>query len=603
MGMLDRTGQRPPTDPAANVLNRVTPEQGYWSQEAVRSVLDLMFTIWLAPDLGGLSESERRVVGELVAAGRIVDALYEDQLHHQARRARRDLVELDRALGSPSRTRELLTLYDAFNGPIGTTPGNELQPFLPVDGYAPGKNVYPWAIGREELDRFLQDRPEERPALLHPRSVIRRTTGAAIRRDLAVMRRYPEIEVLHPGLGRHLQRLIGLPARRRVAFYAVPYSLAWAGPIRRLCRHLLAAATAAEATSPDLAAYLRLRARDLLTDDYEAGDAAWVRGSMGRIDAVIGSHETYDDDLFGAKTFFGLSVLVRSEAHDRALRQSMEHLQEIGDQLPETRRRRVQTDIPVGIDDIVVAFGNARNVVAQILPNDATLNRKYGRKIVFRANETTHPLETRRLNDRWRAATLPDHWGDRDASGDQLATVWHELGHYLGPQVDDAGVPVLDALGADAGLIEELKAELVAQSAVRVLLDRGLVTGAEQRAALASGVSACLRPVRPLRSQAHEAGSLIEMNYFLEQGFLGIEDGRIALRYDRHAEAINGLLRQVLSIQGRGARDDADALIERYSVWDDRHEAIAKAINGATRWRFYHPHYAILGGMPEDAVT
>ena len=63
------------------------------------------------------------------------------------------------------------------------------------------------------------------------------------------------------------------------AFYAVPYAVAYAddGQGHRLI------VEAADAVAPDdaeFAGYLRNRARDLLTNDYESGDASWVTGRL-----------------------------------------------------------------------------------------------------------------------------------------------------------------------------------------------------------------------------------------------------------------------------------------------------------------------------------
>ena len=57
------------------------------------------------------------------------------------------------------------------------------------------------------------------------------------------------------------------------------------------------AADAVEADDAEFAGYLRNRGRDLLSNDYESGDAAWVTGRFGRLNAQIGTYETYDDAL------------------------------------------------------------------------------------------------------------------------------------------------------------------------------------------------------------------------------------------------------------------------------------------------------------------
>jgi hypothetical protein len=47
-----------------------------------------------------------------------------------------------------------------------------------------------------------------------------------------------------------------------------------------------------EAEDPDFAAYLSQRARDIISDDYEGGDAAaWVRGRFNHLNAQIGSFD------------------------------------------------------------------------------------------------------------------------------------------------------------------------------------------------------------------------------------------------------------------------------------------------------------------------
>ena len=138
--------------------------------------------------------------------------------------------------------------------------------------------------------------------------------------------------------------------------------------MKRLIRE---AATTIAATDPDFAAYLRLRSRDLLSDDYEAGDAAWVSGELGNLNAQIGSYETYDDELYGVKAFYGLSLLVRDRERSAKLAAAISGLQAIEDGLPYDRRKSVRARIPVGVYQVVADFGQARGTnTATILPND-----------------------------------------------------------------------------------------------------------------------------------------------------------------------------------------------------------------------------------------
>src|SRR6187401_1109417 len=104
-------------------------------------------------------------------------------------------------------------------------------------------------------------------------------------------------------------------------------------------------------------------ARDLLSNDYESGDASWVTGHFGRLNAQIGSFETYDDALYGVKAFHSMSLLLRDEKATAALASRLGSLQEIEDALPYppgAAPKRVRGTIPVGVYEIIADFGQAR---------------------------------------------------------------------------------------------------------------------------------------------------------------------------------------------------------------------------------------------------
>ena len=542
--------------------------------------------------LDDLEPGERRAVEALVAAAHEVRDLNQAMEHHQALRARRRLDALHERLGRPPETADLMRLYDLFEGPIATTLENERLPFLPVDPFAPGRSVYPWAIEAGEIEAFLQDRPDRRPEILGAHTVVRRTSEQALRADLATLRRHPLLDGLHPGLRDRLNALRERPAE---AFYTVPYSIAWPERLLAISEHLRRAADAAAIDDPDLAAFLRQRSRDLLTDDNEAGDAAWVRGTFRRLDAVVGAYERYDDDLFGAKTFFGLTIMRRDEPWTAALRAELEHVQEIEDALPIDRPRVVPADIPVGTYDVIATVAQGIQVNAEILPNDESIVRKYGRKILMRRNITMHPGAVDRVMRRWLSAMAPAHHAELTAEGMFRQTTWHEIGHYLGPDEQRSGRPFGEALAEDAPILEELKAELVSAFAAILLHRRGTWTEDDVRGVAATVLLGGLRPARPLRSQPYETLWLMRLNQALETGYLRIETDGLHIEHDRLEESTVSMLRETLGIQDAGSRRDSNAFIERYSAWDERHERIAAAMRSVERHRFMFARFAALG--------
>ena len=569
--------------------------RGYWGPDRARPILDKVLTTRYDVSLDGLAPGERRAVDELLAAGRAIGDLNEETEHHQALRARGRLQALHERLGRPKQTAGLLELYELFQGPIATTLENERTPFLPVDPFVEGRNVYPWAIEAGEIEAFLAARPDRRPEILDLHTAVRRTTATALRRDLATLRRHAVLDELHPGLRDRLARLLERPTE---PFYAVPYSVAWPDRVLAISRGMWRAAEAAAADDADLAAFLRQRARDLLTDDNEAGDAAWVRGSFNRLDVVVGAYEQYDDDLFGAKGFFGLALLLRDEAGTAELKERFGYLQAIEDALPIDRHRVVSSEVPVGSYDVVAAFGQGIEVNAEILPNDATLSRKYGRKILLRRNYAMHPDVVARLQGRWRAAMAPVHHDELTAAGMFRQTTWHEVGHYLGPDTQRSGKAFEAALAEDAAVLEELKAELLSTFACLWLAGVGAFTPEDVRAVAAADLLGGLRPVRPLRSQPYPTLWLMQLNHGLETGYLRIADDGIHIEHERLAETRTSMLRETLAIQDAGTHADSSAFIERYSTWDERHERIAAAVRAAEQHRYVLARFALL----EDAA-
>src|SRR5690606_6012441 len=346
----------------------------------MREVLARTETIRLAPDLAHLGPGERAALERLLEVGAIFQEIYEDQRHAQTLAVRARLMP-----GSDE-----ATLYRLFQGPIATTLDNRRVPFLGVEPAPPGKNLYPLDLTETEYETYLAAHREQREELTHLRSVVRRATAENLARDIAALRRHAVLEALHPGLLERLERLALTPDPG--VLYAAPYSLAWADRIVRASRLLFEAAEAVEGEDGEFAGYLRNRARDLLADDYEAGDAAWITGRFGNLNAQIGAYETYDDELAGLRAAFSLSLLSRRNEETEALRRGLGGLQAIEDALPYDRHKKVREDIPVGVYDVIADFGQSRGGnTASILPNEAYIVRRYGRTILLRANIMRSP--------------------------------------------------------------------------------------------------------------------------------------------------------------------------------------------------------------------
>ena len=568
-----------------------------WTPAQCRSILDKTLTLRLAPDLSGLDAGEKAAVAELLSVGQIMEDLYEDSLHPQALEARRRLEQSRTGASTGAGAREdLATLYRLFRGPIATTLDNRRVPFLAVDPETPGKNVYPWGITAEEVKSFVGSHRDRESALLGERTVVRRATAENLARDLAALERHPALATLLPDLPGRLRSLAEHPDPK--VLYAVPYSVAWADELGRAQLALFRAADDLQASDPEFSGYLRDRGRDLLSNDYESGDASWVTGHFGKLNAQIGAYETYDDALFSVKAFHSFSLLLRDEQATEELKRGLGDLQQVEDALPYGPHKRVKTDIPVGVYEVIADFGQSRGTnTASILPNDALYARRYGRTILLRENIMENPQLAELARRRWTAAMAPAFAGDFGVEGGFQRTLWHEVGHYLGPDRTSDGRDLSQALQDWSNTLEEMKADLVSLFAMQHFADAGLATPERLRAVEASGILRTLQNDRPRRDQPYQTMQLAQFNWFLDRGLLTVgADGKLSVHYEKYAPTVTALLEQVFALQQAGDPKAAAAFFERWTTWTpELHEQLAKRLREAEGPRFRLVRYAALG--------
>ena len=557
-----------------------------WTATDTRAILDVTQTIRLAPDISHLTEGERAAVAKLLEVGRIFQDVYEDQNHADARTVRARL-----APGSDE-----ATLYRLFKGPIATNLENRQVPFVAVDTPPPGKNVYPPDLTRAEYEAFLAAHPELAGALMHPRAVIRRADRASLAYDIVRLRAHPAIDTLHPGLRARLESMASRPDRSFL--YALPYSVNWAEEMTRAHGLLNEAADAVEGDDWEFARFLRNRARDLLSDDYESGDAAWLKGRFGNLNAQIGAYETYDDELAATRAFYSLSLLATRREETAALRAAMSGIQALEDSLPYESDRKVTDSVPVGAYDVIADFAQSRGGnTATNLPNESYLVERYGNIVLLRANIMRNAEIFAGSGDTFGAAIVPEQAGDLKPDGNFYRTLWHEVGHYIGPDYTASG-ETLDALGADSGLLEEMKADLVSLFVAEELHRRGYYDDVGYRAVQASGILRVLQNNRPRREQPYNMMQLMQWNWFLEHGVLAFEpaSGRMRIDYARYHDAVAALLREVIALQEAGDPARAAAFIEQWGGWrDELHGRVAANIRAEQHYRYRLFTYGALG--------
>jgi len=554
-----------------------------WTEADSQPILDKTMRLRLDYDDSQLTQNEKQAVKELLAAGHRLHSLFLDQVHPQAR-------DIESKISDPAVRQDLKDLFRLMKGPVTTTLDNRREVFLNAETNRAGGNVYPSGITRDQVEKFFEYSPERRAEFLDLRAVVRAATPENKHKALKALDDYPSLDRLHPGLRERIEQ--------SETFFGLPYSVHYPEDIFYVYERLQKAADYMESEDIAFARFLRLRARDMLADNYDGSDAMWITGDYtGSLNAQIGSYETYDDTLLGVKSFFSLSLLLRDKEKSEELSNSLGDIQAIEDALPYDAKKQVSNRIPVGVYNVIADFGQARGTnTATILPNEGHLSRQFGRTILIRSNILRNERLYETALSSFTAGTDPAHHSDLDIEGNFYRTLWHEIGHYLGPDQTKDGGDIDAALQETADLFEEMKADLVSLFAAPRLHETGAYTDEQLRSIYASGILRVMRKNQPRRGQAYATMQLMQFNWFMDKGLLRYDNGTLKVDYDKYPEAVHSLLKEVLAIQHEGNRTKANAFVEEWTDWDDDlHAILADNMKQAEKYRFRLVTYEALG--------
>lgn len=545
-----------------------------WTEAQSQEILDKTMRLHLAYDDSQLTDNEKKAVIELLAAGERLHTLYLDQLHPENR-------DIQKRLSEPGVRQDLRDLFWMNDTPVALNLDYEAQKFLNAQDFTRAKNVYPLGTDREMIDRFFEAHPERKNEIMDLRAVVMTATQENKDWALASLDKHPTLEILHPGIRERITKAD--------IFFGLPYSVRYAEDIFYVYERLQNAAAHIEGEDIAFARYLRARARDMLADNYDGSDAMWITGDFtGNLNAQIGSYETYDDNILGVKSFFSLSVLLKDKPKSEELANSLGDIQSIENALPYSAQKQVSNRIPVGVYNVIADFGQSRGTnTATILPNEGHLSKQFGRTILIRSNilRNERIYETRRSN--FTAATAEKHHSDLDLEGNFYRTLWHEIGHYLGPIQTRNGQDVDAMLQETGDLFEEMKADLISLFSAPRIHARGNYTDAQLRAIYASGILRVLRKNKPARTQAYGTMQLMQFNWYMDKGLIHFMDGEIFIDYEKYPDAVESLLKEILSLQYDGDKARANDFIDQWTHWDEAiHGVIAEKMKSNETYRF-----------------
>jgi hypothetical protein len=347
----------------------------------------------------------------------------------------------------------------------------------------------------------------------------------------------------------------------------VPYSEAYAPELQQIAGLLREAAELAE--EPEFAAYLRLRAEALLTDDYQASDMAWMDMKNNAIELVIGPIESYQDALYGYRTAFETFVLIKDQAWSARLARFAQYMPELQRGLPVADAYKAEmpgSDADLNAYDLAYCAGDCNSgakTIAINLPNDEEAQLAKGTRrlqlknsMLAKFNRILLPIAGELIaEDQRQHVTFDSFFGN---------TMFHEVAHGLGIKntLDGRGT-VRAALKEHASALEEGKADILGLYMVQRLRQMGEITEGELMDDYVTFMAGIFRSVRFGASSAHGRANMIRFNFFQDAGAFSRDDetGSYRVKVPELEAAVEALSRKLLTLQGDGDYDAVAAFV------------------------------------------
>lgn len=516
-------------------------------REAVRAELAQGRPTLVETDLTGASAEDKAIVARLLVAARQIDALYQIQDGAAAVASKVPRDDLS--------SRALL---ERNQGPWCQAPLTEADPFCNAAPGFPPQVTASWPSDVRVDHVFCEAMAKEPNAteLTAPFTVVRHRRGGA-------------------------------------GFVAVPYTTAYAAPMKAVAATL--AATAKLVKSPEEAAfkaYLEAAAKAFRDNDWVAADEAW--SAMGQTRSRwylrVGPDETYWDPC-QLKAGFHMSFALI----DRTALEWKERLTAVRTELEETlaaligppyAARAVSFELPEFIN-IIVNAGDSRDglgaTIGQSLPNFGRVAEESRGRTVAMVNLYTDAdsLADMQKRDRSLFSDATFAYASEDPAVERLGTVLHEATHNLGPYGSykvDGKLPETVFGGATDAILEELKAQTGALYYLPFLAAKGFMSQDDVRRGYVANISWAFghiargmfdsegHPKTYSQLAAIQVGELMKAGAIRwVEGGADVDPGRFDFDWAKFPAAVEALMKKVATLKAKGDVAGAKELIAEHT--------------------------------------
>ncbi|XP_047981304.1 nudix hydrolase 3 [Salvia hispanica] len=527
--------------------------------------------ISLGAEYSGLSSADKEVLALVVKAARIMDDISFIQVWY-SNPSLRDWLQQH---AQESRLNNLKQMYFAVNkSPWSCLDENEafltsadsavkllLEATKPMAGWKgieyrtafpivkpPGASFYPPDMDKMEFELWKKSLPEDKQ---------KEAMGF-----FNVIKRQSE---------RILDESLSVATHDTHDLYIVPYSQEYNALLTKASDLLHKAGDLTSCSS--LKNLLHSKADAFLSNEYYDSDIAWMELDS-KLDITIGPYETYEDALFGYKATFEAFIGIRDDEATSQLKLFGDHLQVLERNLPmdDIYKSEDVSAAPIRVVQLIYNAGDVKGpqTVAFNLPNDERIVNERGSSMVMLKNVSEAKFKLILLPIS-HVCIMEEQRKYVDFNSFFTHTVCHECCHGIGPhtitlpsgQKSTVRLELQDVHSA----MEEAKADIVGLWALRFLVNKNLLPKTLLKSMYVSFLAGCFRSIRFGLEEAHGKGQALQFNYLFEKGaFLLQPDGTFSVDFDKVEDAVESLSREILTIQGRGDKCAAEALLSKYCV-------------------------------------
>jgi len=491
----------------------------------VKNELKKLEPVEVQYDINKLTDKEKEVVTRLIKAGKLIDELFMLQVDPDNLKIKKELQKTD-----TTDNQYYLKMFNIMFGSWNRL--DEHCPFINDQPKPEGAGYYPPDMTKQEFNKFIENNPEMEEKFTSHFTVIRRKGDELV---------------------------------------AIPYHEHYKERVEEISKLLKEASKITE--DPTLQTYLKLRARDFLTDDYYDSDMAWMDLS-GNLEVVIGPYEVYEDQLFSYKAAYEAFICAVDQKASQQLADVGNYLNSMEDNLPIPDQHKNfgrGSESPIKVVQELYSAGDTKAGVQTIafnLPNDERVREAKGSKKVMLKNvirakfdKILKPIAKRVVGEEEFDQVTFDSYFNH--------ILMHEVSHGLGPgQIileDGTETTVSDELKELYPVVEECKADILGMYNLLYLMDEG-VFEKDISSAYATYLGGMFRSIRFGIGEAHGGGIAIQFNYLMDEGaFYQGDEGKLHVDSDKMVDAIEDLSHKVLMIQAEGDYQAAKKLVDKYS--------------------------------------